>query len=82
MRDDGIIIIIERHKGDGHYRVQEVDASSPDEASHWGELSMIIHKVHPEDTDIAVWDGESNGTRYMIDAMLNEGKLVHVSVQN
>ena len=34
MRDDGIVIIIERHKGDGHYRVQEVDASSGDEASH------------------------------------------------
>ena len=31
---------------------------------------------------IAVWDGESNGTRHMIDAMLDEGKPVHVSVQN
>jgi len=24
MRGDGIVIIIERHKSDGHYRLQEV----------------------------------------------------------
>lgn len=34
IRGDGIVIIIERHKSDGHYRLQEVDASSTDEASH------------------------------------------------
>ena len=30
MRDDGIVIIIERHKGDGHYRVQEIHPEDTD----------------------------------------------------
>lgn len=57
-------------------RWRESDGSVDRNAGFTRNKQMAEHA----DALIAVWDGESNGTRHMIDCMRKLGKPVHVSI--